>query len=95
MVLGPAHRLHAFAGGNTARAWAYYRSGYYYAAKRQRANVDSLSRRDLIARNPNVTEFRRLCTERGMVTLRADGLKKAVVGKTSVEEVLRATEATI
>ncbi len=54
---------------------------------------DSL--RDVIVRNPNVSELRRLCTERGMVTLRADGLKKAVVGRTSVEEVLRATEATI
>jgi len=54
---------------------------------------DSL--RDIVVRNPNVSELRRLCTERGMVTLRADGLKKAVAGKTSVEEVLRATEATI
>ena len=54
---------------------------------------DSL--RDIVVRNPNVSELRRLCTERGMVTLRADGLKKAVVGRTSIEEVLRATEATI
>lgn len=54
---------------------------------------DSL--RDIIARNPNVSELRRLCAERGMVTLRADGLKKAGKGMTSVEEVLRVTEATI
>ena len=51
--------------------------------------------RDTIARNPNVSELRRLCTERGMVNLRADGLKKAVRGMTSVEEVLRITESTI
>ncbi|MHC4589305.1 MAG: GspE/PulE family protein, partial [Planctomycetota bacterium] len=31
--------------------------------------------RDAVARNPNVTEFRRVCTERGMVTLREDGFK--------------------
>ena len=49
--------------------------------------------RDIIARNPNVSEFRRMCIERGMVTLRQDGLAKAGLGLTSVEEVLRATEA--
>jgi type IV pilus assembly protein PilB len=54
---------------------------------------DSL--RDIVARNPNVAEFRRLCVERGMVSLRGDGLKKAARGLTSVEEVLRITEATI
>lgn len=51
--------------------------------------------RDIIARNPNVTEFRRLCCERGMVTLRQDGFKKVGDGKTSVEEILRVTEATV
>ena len=54
---------------------------------------DSL--RDIVARNPNVAEFRRLCVERGMVSLRGDGLRKAARGMTSVEEVLRITEATI
>ena len=49
--------------------------------------------RDIIARNPNVSEFRRLCIERGMCTLRQDGLNKAGKGLTSVEEVLRVTEA--
>jgi type IV pilus assembly protein PilB len=52
---------------------------------------DSL--RDIVARNPNVAEFRRLCIERGMTTLRADGMKKAGKGQTSIEEVLRVTEA--
>ena len=51
--------------------------------------------RDLIASNPNVTEFRRICCERGMVTLREDGFRKVSEGRTTVEEVLRVTEATI
>ena len=41
---------------------------------------DSL--RDIIARNPNVSEFRRLCIERGMMTLRVDGLRKVKEGLT-------------
>lgn len=49
--------------------------------------------RDIIARNPNVAEFKRICIERGMQTLRQDGLAKAVRGMTSVEEVMRATES--
>ena len=51
--------------------------------------------RDRIAANPNVTEFRRLCVERGMITLRIDGFRKAAKGLTTVDEVLRVTEATI
>ncbi|MFT3686468.1 MAG: hypothetical protein QM783_16370 [Phycisphaerales bacterium] len=51
--------------------------------------------RDIVARNPNVSELRRLCTERGMVNLRTDGLRKAAKGATSIEEVLRITESTI
>ena len=51
--------------------------------------------RDKIAANPNVTEFRRWCVERGMVTLRQDGFAKVAAGKTTVEEVMRVTEATI
>jgi type IV pilus assembly protein PilB len=51
--------------------------------------------RDQIARSPNVTEFRRLCTGRGMVSLREDGFKKVGSGATTVEEVLSATEGTI
>lgn len=50
--------------------------------------------RDRIASSPNVTEFRRLCIERGMVTLRNDGFVKVQEGATSVEEVLRVTEST-
>ncbi len=51
--------------------------------------------RDMVARNLNVSELRRLCTDRGMVNLRSDGLKKAVAGHTSVQEILRITESTI
>ncbi len=51
--------------------------------------------RDAVARNPNVTEFRRTCSERGMVSLREDGFKKVAAGVTTVEEILRVTEATI
>jgi len=49
--------------------------------------------RDVIARNPNVSEFRRTCMERGMVTLRQDGMAKVSRGLTTVEEVVRATDA--
>ncbi|HBS28819.1 MAG TPA: ATPase [Phycisphaerales bacterium] len=49
--------------------------------------------RDVIARNPNVAEFRRMCQERGMVTLRQDGFAKAGRGLTTVQEILRTTEA--
>jgi len=51
--------------------------------------------RDATAGNPNVTEFRRMCKERGMVTLREDGFTKVRDGITTVEEILRVTEATI
>ncbi len=49
--------------------------------------------RDVIARNPNVSEFRRMCIERGMTPLRNDGLNKAAEGLTTVQEVLRVTES--
>ena len=48
-----------------------------------------------MAASPNVTEFRRTCVERGMTTLRQDGFEKVKAGRTTVEEVLRVTEATI
>ncbi|MEN0019403.1 MAG: ATPase, T2SS/T4P/T4SS family [Planctomycetota bacterium] len=51
--------------------------------------------RDVIAGNPNVSEFRRMCIERGMVTLRADGMDKVRQGLTTVQEILRVTEAAV
>ena len=51
--------------------------------------------RDVIARNPNVSEFRRMCLERGMVSLRDDGMAKVAKGLTTVQEVLRVTESAV
>jgi type IV pilus assembly protein PilB len=48
--------------------------------------------RDLVTRNPDVTQFRRLCREKGLVTLRQDGFDKVARGLTTVDEVLRVTE---
>jgi len=51
--------------------------------------------RDLVVRNPNVIELRKICRERGMLSLREDGLQKVAAGLTTVEEVLSATENTM
>ncbi|MSR42016.1 MAG: type II/IV secretion system protein [Phycisphaerales bacterium] len=50
--------------------------------------------RDKVSASPNVVEFRRICIERGMATLRDDGFAKVKQGRTTVEDVLRVTEAT-
>ena len=49
--------------------------------------------RDLVTRNPNVTELRKLCRERGLVTLRQDGFAKVLKGQTTIDEILRVTES--
>lgn len=51
---------------------------------------DSL--RDLVTANPDVTNLRKVCRERGLVTLREDGIQKVMKGLTTVDEVLRVTE---
>ena len=51
--------------------------------------------RDLVTRNPDVNQFRKLCRERGLVSLREDGFAKAQQGLTTVEEVLRVTESAL
>jgi type IV pilus assembly protein PilB len=51
--------------------------------------------RDLVVKSPNVSELRRICKERGMVTLRDDGMQKIAAGLTTVEEVMGATENTV
>ncbi|MBN1845058.1 MAG: type II secretion system ATPase GspE [Sedimentisphaerales bacterium] len=51
--------------------------------------------RDIITKSPNVTELRRLCKERGMVTLREDGFRKVQTGRTTIDEVMRVTECTV
>ncbi|KPK47652.1 MAG: hypothetical protein AMK72_08180 [Planctomycetes bacterium SM23_25] len=48
--------------------------------------------RDLVATRPSVTQLRRYAVERGMVSLREDGLRKLRRGVTTIEEVLRATD---
>ncbi len=48
--------------------------------------------RDRIAGSPTVTEFRNLCCEQGMRTLREDALEKMTDGKTTLHEVLRVTD---
>ena len=48
--------------------------------------------RDVVAGNPNVSEFRRMCIERGMVSLRMDGMNKVRRGLSTVQEVLRVTD---
>jgi type IV pilus assembly protein PilB len=51
--------------------------------------------RDQVTRNPDVTQLRKLCRERGLVTLRDDGFAKVVKGLTTVDEILRVTENTV
>jgi type IV pilus assembly protein PilB len=51
---------------------------------------DSL--RDVVTGNPDVTQLRKLCRERGLVTLRQDGFDKVMKGMTTVDEILRVTE---
>ena len=48
--------------------------------------------RDVVAGNPNVSEFRRMCMERGMISLRMDGMEKVKQGLSTVQEVLRVTD---
>ena len=48
--------------------------------------------RDMCTRNPDVTQLRKLCRERGLVTLREDGFAKVMKGLTTVDEILRVTE---
>jgi type IV pilus assembly protein PilB len=51
---------------------------------------DSL--RDMVTSNPDVNHLRKLCRERGLVTLRDDGFRKVMNGLTTVAEILRVTE---
>ncbi len=51
--------------------------------------------RDIITNNPTVTELRRICRERGMISLRDEGFRKVHGGLTTIEEVMRVTESTV
>jgi type II secretory ATPase GspE/PulE/Tfp pilus assembly ATPase PilB-like protein len=48
--------------------------------------------RDLVTANPDVIQFRRKCREKGLVTLREDGIDKVRKGMTTIDEILRVTE---
>ena len=48
--------------------------------------------RDVITRNPALTDLRRAAREHQMRTLREDGLVKVAAGETTIEELMRATE---
>ncbi len=49
--------------------------------------------RDAVTTNPDVNVLRRMCREAGLKTLRDDGWRKVRQGSTTVDEVLRVTEA--
>ncbi|MBN1764703.1 MAG: Flp pilus assembly complex ATPase component TadA [Sedimentisphaerales bacterium] len=51
--------------------------------------------RDIITKSPTVSELRRICKERGTVTLRDDGFRKVQAGLTTIDEVMRVTESTV
>jgi len=49
--------------------------------------------RDMVTSNPDVIALRRKCIEKGLITLRQDGFEKVSRGLTTVDEILRTTEA--
>jgi type IV pilus assembly protein PilB len=51
--------------------------------------------KDIITKNSTVTEIRRTCKERGMISLRDDGFRKVQAGLTTIKEVMRVTESTL
>ena len=48
--------------------------------------------RDTVTANPDVNQLRKLCRERGLVTLRQDGFEKVKKGLTTIDEIIRVTE---
>ena len=48
--------------------------------------------RDKVATNPPLGDLKRFARQKGMKSLREDGLAKVAAGVTSVEEIMRATE---
>jgi type II secretory ATPase GspE/PulE/Tfp pilus assembly ATPase PilB-like protein len=51
--------------------------------------------RELVTTRASATELKRLALQEGMQELRTDGIRKAARGITSLEEVLRATQADV
>ncbi len=48
--------------------------------------------RDMVTSNPDVSQLRKICRERGLTCLRQDGFEKVLKGITTVDEILRVTE---
>jgi len=50
--------------------------------------------RDIVTRNPDVIQLRKVAREKGLISLREDGFAKVMKGLTTVDEILRVTEST-
>ncbi len=48
--------------------------------------------RDLVTSNPSLGDLRRSAEDKGMISLREDGLQKAAKGQTTIDEIMRVTE---
>ena len=48
--------------------------------------------RNFIAKDPSLTELRHFANNKGMVSLRQDGFIKVAQGRTTIKEILRATD---
>ena len=47
--------------------------------------------RSVVMKNAPATEIKHIATKNGMITLRGDGTRKVLAGKTSIHEVMRVT----
>jgi type II secretory ATPase GspE/PulE/Tfp pilus assembly ATPase PilB-like protein len=50
--------------------------------------------RDIVSGNPSIMKLRKYAAEKGLLSLRSDGLEKVREGITTIEEVLRVSEET-
>ncbi len=88
--------LQGFEGGETYKGKGCdkcRKSGYSGRLGIHELLVMDDSLRDMVTGNPDVTHLRKLCRERGLVSLRQDGFHKVMEGKTTVDEILRVTES--
>lgn len=51
--------------------------------------------RTLIVRNSDAGTIKKAATQGGMITLREDGIRKVLLGHTTVDELMRATHAEV
>ena len=66
-------------------------TGYYDREGIYEILAPGPSVRELISKNAIATEIRREARRLGMRTLLEDGLVKAIIGRTTIDEVLRVT----